>query len=593
MAYSSGRGLAFRPIGVVSNFSPPSDQVDRRGSFGPWVQERRLMAQQRYRINDQEFPALAPVGPLAQNRPPLIPEGPPPTFMDSQRRLLAPPRFSDGPQTVCFDPPRPPPATHWGHPAFRSFRGTDQSRPTQPTAFNFLVDKLFRYLQLSHHRRNWINLPKSLNSRVKDLELDIAPPLMDSILRGALADVTQAYKDSVKEAVLKHFDRHLLALTHTLKSLKPDDVERAGRWATTRLRQRLQGRFDKLRCRQDITSITQMVGTNFSISATNSNTITTENNAIVNKNTANLNLNTNSNVDNAVTNRVRSNSLNSAATSGNTRDTMEGVEPILFSPVRTSSQPTLQCKNRFNPLVDLSNDNISVSVSGSASKGTITASAPPPSRITRNSRQTPKVNITFVPKSPVFTDDDCSDDCSDEYAGLGKKTVINDKYNIACEITDDVKILIIGDSNLRKVDNLLLDKDWHVLCIPGANLEITTAVINGLPVDNKLTDIIITSGICDSNNDAPPISNCLTALNRLKVRKHFLGVSFDEEKLKEKQCTNIRHINNFAKDFKSVNFIPPLQRVHTGIDGIHYTDTSVTLIINKIITHLDSFLCQR
>jgi len=592
MAYSNGRGVGFRPIGLGSRFGPSREQVEGRWNVEPRVPDRRGMTQPGYHRSDQNFPALAPVVPpwmVMREGPP-----PPPTWMGNQR----------GPGS--FNPSIPPPATFWGGPPFWSSntgpkgwttpRGTGHNQrvagPQHPgsshtpeIAFNVLVDKLFRYLQLSHHRRNWRNLPRSLNGRLSDLERDITPPLMDSRFRGSLAEATQAYKNSVKEAVLKHFDHHLGLLTDQLKALKPDDVERAGRRAMARLGERLGRRFQNRLCREDNMRITRLVGTKCSASTFNTINTTNTTHATVKTNNTNETANVLNVNDKSVTNRV------SAAATCNSLVTIEGVEPIVSSPLRTASQPPISISNHYTPIIDVDNDNMSVSVS--ASNPARTASPPPPARITRNSKQTPKVDITFVPKLPVLSDVDCIDenvDCIDEYPGLGKKTVIDDKYNIACKITDDVKILIIGDSNLRKVDPLLLNKDWHILCIPGVNLEITTAVINGLPVDNKLTDIIITSGICDSNNDPPPISSCLTALDRLNVRKHFVGISFNEGKFKVKQCTNLRHINFVAKEFKSINFIPPLEKVDTAYDGIHHTDTSVALIMNRIVTHIDSFL---
>jgi hypothetical protein len=94
-----------------------------------------------------------------------------------------------------------------------------------------LAEKLFRYLQLSHHRRNWTNLPTSLNSRLNDFLLDINPPMMTDELRGALTDATNSYRGPIKNDVQKHLDDQLALLVDQLKTAQPEDIERAAQLA--------------------------------------------------------------------------------------------------------------------------------------------------------------------------------------------------------------------------------------------------------------------------------------------------------------------------------------------------------------------------
>ena len=77
------------------------------------------------------------------------------------------------------------------------------------------------------------------------------------------------------------------------------------------------------------------------------------------------------------------------------------------------------------------------------------------------------------------------------------------------------------------MNSLDFSHEWLIICVPGAKLKVTTDIINAIPNSHKLTDIFITSGICDVRNRNPPILKCLAELDRLKVRKHFVATSFD------------------------------------------------------------------
>jgi hypothetical protein len=177
-------------------------------------------------------------------------------------------------------------------------------------------------------------------------------------------------------------------------------------------------------------------------------------------------------------------------------------------------------------------------------------------------------------------------------SNIGSKTIVEDKNNINIELTDNTKVLIIGDSNLRKMDAKLFNSDCHIICIPGANLDLINNIMQELPVALTLTDIIITAGICDSNNTQAPIDKCLAAVNRLKVRKHFLGLSWNTRILSRQQSKNLSRINNFAESDESTNYIKPPINLYFAEDGIHLQMKSVKLITDKILQHMERFLCQ-
>src|ERR1051325_6017667 len=94
--------------------------------------------------------------------------------------------------------------------------------------------------------------------------------------------------------------------------------------------------------------------------------------------------------------------------------------------------------------------------------------------------------------------------------------------NIHVEIAEDTQNLILEDLNVRNMSVKDFNQDCHIICIPGGNLEMTTSVVTSIPVDLKLADVIITSGMCDlSAKSTPVIQICLNALNRLNFRNHL------------------------------------------------------------------------
>ena len=174
----------------------------------------------------------------------------------------------------------------------------------------------------------------------------------------------------------------------------------------------------------------------------------------------------------------------------------------------------------------------------------------------------------------------------------GFKTIVEDKENINIKLTDSTKILIIGDSNLRNTDANSFTPVWHIICIPGAKLDLISEIIKRLPTSLQLTDIIITGGICDSNTTQAPIGKCLTTIDRLKVRKHFLGLSWNRRILSSQQTNNLTHINTFAQHDDNTNYITPPLNISIKEDGYHLRPNSVKLITETLIKHMERFLCQ-
>src|SRR5271155_4371843 len=295
MAYSVGRGLGFRPVCSSLTHGMPrdrwmADQFDSRIEL--LFQEIRQLKQSSYNSsrNLGDFPPL-----------PLQPSIPVATQPTSTTRPTAPVGLytKDGIR-VFFDPTRPPPqrCTSSRTLPVRAHGAVGDSSATQMTSgprrtaverpqplssnrlpqprsdlvnansgtstgmFDRLVNNLFRYLQLSHHRKNWNILPKSLKSRLDEFVLDINPPLVNDSLKASLAIATNSYRDGIKSSVLRHLDDQIASIEEQLRNAPADDVERAARWATTRLRTKLQRRFDARANEAAVTKAISLVGLN-------------------------------------------------------------------------------------------------------------------------------------------------------------------------------------------------------------------------------------------------------------------------------------------------------------------------------------------
>jgi hypothetical protein len=381
-----------------------------------------------------------------------------------------------------------------------------------------------------------------------------------------------------------------------LKSSKPEGVERATQAAATRLQQRLGKRLDGRRNREEIEKVVRFIGINLI-------------NLPVVSNANDLRDSVSVSVENGIVNEIDNDCI--AAPSADiivNVNTMEGIEEIACSPTTSvkSRETVIPLSNRFELLREDENDilgspfkrpRVEISPISDRYAQNSQSNSPPPlprratarkSLIPTSVASAPKIIITVKPKL-------AQEEELDEDHNLCSKTVVENKQNISVEITEGTKILIIGDSNLRNTDVKDFSQDCHIICIPGGNLEITTAFVNAIPVGLNLSDILITSGMCDlsAKSTSQAIKDCLSSLDRLNVRKHFMGISLDEKKVSRAHIANLKVINNFAKNDKTTYFISPLENVRVANDGVHYTLASVKLISDKISHHLERFLCPR
>lgn len=166
-----------------------------------------------------------------------------------------------------------------------------------------------------------------------------------------------------------------------------------------------------------------------------------------------------------------------------------------------------------------------------------------------------------------------------------------DKKQAHLKIQSATKVLVIGDSNLRLIENEKLKgripKNWSINCIPGANLGIINKLLLELPKRTpNLTDIIIAAGMCDNSNTSPLLSTTLKTAISLKKRIHFQGIIINDKCLNDNQVKTLTKINNNAKLHPNVLYIKPLKTFSTTEDGIHYLSDTVEKLFFTMKMHI-------
>ena len=284
MAYQMGKGAGFRPVGSANL----RGGIWREGTLNSKGRVETTTKGTKFQMRESDFPSLVPTRPAIKGTRitlytvsgipfPFDPSIPPPQLLNKRPLLPTPTNIRPllpQPTSTNIRPLLPASITRrltTRRPASLTrdhqtiHPRTTAPRPNPPKDLHILTSTIFRFLQLSHHRRNWATLPASLNFRLNSLLSDIKPPLLNDDLRGALSNRTDAYRKEIAAEVVKHLDHQLLLTQEQLRSLKPDNLEEASRAAEMQLRTRLRRRFNKSSSLNDL----RIVGSFFNNTSTN------------------------------------------------------------------------------------------------------------------------------------------------------------------------------------------------------------------------------------------------------------------------------------------------------------------------------------
>lgn len=165
------------------------------------------------------------------------------------------------------------------------------------------------------------------------------------------------------------------------------------------------------------------------------------------------------------------------------------------------------------------------------------------------------------------------------------------KHDWRAEVRRNTEVLIIADSNMRTVSGL--PSNWEVQVFPGASLGHASQIIRKLQEPVNIKSIVVSMGINSRDWTQDLIEKHISAIGSAssvkKIRCHFIGVSIPSE-LKPSERSTLAFLNKKAQEKFKGDYIQPLNSSTvsvspTDIYGIHYTQSTVDRIIEKIKNH--------
>ena len=129
---------------------------------------------------------------------------------------------------------------------------------------------------------------------------------------------------------------------------------------------------------------------------------------------------------------------------------------------------------------------------------------------------------------------------------------------------------------------------------PGANLSHVPMLLDTATFAAETKNIVIAIGINNRGwfieNNKKELSKIAAACQRTGKACHFLGISYDEKRLRADEVDTIKHINRTAREKFFTRFIHPLpcSEVHVSPKekwGIHYDAITETRVVESVMKH--------
>lgn len=416
-----------------------------------------------------------------------------------------------------------------------------------------LGKRLYQSVQLQHHLHNWTNVPKSVQRRIDELLHFICPPVGDSIeFRHALADVGIAFCEGVRAAVRTHCQYELDRLITEFNNSLVTDIDEA------KVIARRYARDNKRISAEDfnlhIGAVIPTIGNRPVPSPIQTINKTGQASTSASPSTATL-------INKPLTTLTVDGPQPTQQRSLPTGDDMDWLasspQRKRPAPKRKGITPT-QPVNKSPVLEILSSDaESSVSI-----------------------QQTKK-----KPRNALY-----------HTLPNGVLTFMGSKSDWTLPDLDDIKLLVLGDSNLRRASKI--PSNLNVALLSGANLSHVIDAIGRLdPLDNAPPiDVAIQIGINNRDASSDDLQRSIDKLlNRLQHTERlnncfYVGISVPDS-LPDHQRAQVASINqDMQRFFGDLNYIPPIPSSEVEIltndrDGIHHT----TATIDKILASISGF----
>jgi hypothetical protein len=183
------------------------------------------------------------------------------------------------------------------------------------------------------------------------------------------------------------------------------------------------------------------------------------------------------------------------------------------------------------------------------------------------------------------------------YTPAGVCVFEGNKHDWSIEPQEHTTTIVIGDSNLKNVNNI--PKDWEVHSLPGARLSHAVGAISRLETINQPVSVVVHIGINHRNRvDVTTDEELKDIMAELQINSaicklFFAGTSIPTT-LPNDEALNILALNDKVKSFvHESNYIPPLDDKDVEVReddpfGIHYTTRTANNIMANIVKHVSA-----
>jgi hypothetical protein len=407
--------------------------------------------------------------------------------------------------------------------------------------FPHLVKSLYRHVQVKHHAQDiWTKVPKKILDMTAELCQFVAPPVPDNLLRKELDSLKTLITDRIQTIVQDHLARVAHSVNDQLGLLDRSNLAEAQSTAERQLRQNLGKKISPANLTTWLTEGTSLVG----------------------------------------------------HTTVSKQPTPPRPTRLTTPPRPTTVRITTPISNRYQALVDLEEDNqanepamamCTNTKESNKRKDLDSSSSSEPSPLTKRGAGE---NQGIAPDTPMAKP---QGQRKNVHESVAKENWPEKVRNTAA------RTIIIADSNLRLTRESAVPKDTELHVFPGMKFRNATEIINALPKNTKLANIVVSCGI----NHRDDLHELTTGLQLLRMQdalklhstnNFFLGVSYGPH-LTAQQTQAMEMLNQEAERMFEHMFIEQFRTTEVTMRSdnrtdIHHDQETVNAVFDSILETL-------
>lgn len=456
----------------------------------------------------------------------------------------------------------------------REERTADRQETTRSSNGDFqsMCRALYKIVQIEHHKDNWTDLPRAIARNLEDLASDIVPPDPTNNLREQIQAVFNNTASEILACVQNHLQERLNFNRAFIRTVNPQDKERAKEIVERRLTQCLGKKIGEVNITTALNREVRNIGINHQSPVT----------------------------DNGETDDESDEGWTAVEPprAKKTRKASTPPSPVRKTPAKSRVQKLATGTSRFQILAD----RIALEELESRSEQPLREMEmededhQEPDAVNHQLRILAEVHAeqstsqTPVAQQPSATQPTFS---AAAQRNTTRKTRHEGKIKAdwKVKVNDDTKVLIITDSNFKNLPEEDIPQNWQVEIFPGATFATMANVIKKLPSD-KIEHLITSVGINNKAGDFKKTTyreagRISEACATLTATVHAVGVSFSPN-LHQTEQENLKQINQRLRQIFTNRYIQPLkpEETATSADNIHYTTETIKQIWRNITSHV-------